>query len=276
MGCFIAARYANRAFVIKRSFIETLRAWIHLALVFPLERSGDVFAAYQARKQEIAKRFWGRTRAAPQEAAADTNNRPDKHEAAIYKRVEGCWTEMHRECRAAGLRQQPSSPADVGFYLKERPLEQLKFFITAQGRIHDGQRSREGLMAVLYFASVVLAMLKALNVFRSDLPAPIFAPIEFATLVPVDWISTALLVVMVLSAAATNAFISRNERSLLHSYHAQERRIKKWFESFAVTAGGAASGQQALDTVLAFEEIMLNELLDFIHITSRDVIEVPR
>jgi hypothetical protein len=111
---------------------------------------------------------------------------------------------------------------------------------------------------------------------KDDLPPALIARIEFATVMPSDWISAALLVVMVLSAAATNAYISRNERSLMHSYHAQERRIRTWFESFAATSAGGAAGHDTLDAVLAFEEIMLNDLLDFIHITSRDVIEAPR
>src|SRR5437016_5550691 len=83
-----------------------------------------------------------------------------------------------------------------------------------------------------------------------------------------------LLAVMVLSAAATSSLISRNERSLLHSYHAQERRIRKWFEMFAVISG-SADKKQLVETILSFEDIMLNDLLDFIHITSRDVIETP-
>jgi hypothetical protein len=279
LGCFVVARVANRAFVITRSFVETLRAWINLALIFPLEGSGDVFAAYKAKKAEIEKRYWARRNAAAsQDARGGTTDRPDKREVPIYTRVERCWTEIHGECLAAGLRRTSSS-ADLGFYLKARPLGQLEFFITAQGRLYQGQRSREGLMTVLYVVSVVLAILKALSVFKGDfmasLPVLLMAPVDYATAMHVDWISTALLVVMVLSAAATNAYISRNERSLLHSYHAQERRIRAWFETFAATSGGAA-GPHTVDTVIAFEEIMLNDLLDFIHITSRDVIEVPR
>ncbi len=271
---FFRARFVNDKFVITRSFVETLRAWTHLAIVFPLERAGDAIAAYQARKKEIAARYRDRTGAAPpKDAGSDAGHRPDKREAPIYRRVEACWTELHDECRAVGLRS-PASSAELGFYLKKRPLGQLEFFITAQGRIHAGQRSRERLMTVLYVASVLLAVLKALSVFKAELPTAVMAHIEFATVAPVDWISTALLVVMVLSAAATSAYVSRNERSLLHSYHAQERRIKKWFEDFAAAAG-TGGGRYAPGALLAFEEILLNDLLDFIHITSRDVIEVP-
>jgi hypothetical protein len=271
---FFGARIANEGFVITRSFVETLRAWTHLAIVFPLERGIDVISAYQARKKEVAARYWEKKGVLPpKDAATDASRRPDKRETLIYRRVEECWTEIHGECRAVGLRSPPSS-AQIGFYLKTRPLEQLAFFIMAQGRIYAGQRSREWLMTVLYIASVVLAVLKALTVFQAELPTAVAAHVELLSVAPVDWLSTALLVVMVLSAAATNAYVSRNERSLLHSYHAQERRIKKWFEDFAAAAG-TGGGRYAPATMLAFEDIMLNDLLDFIHITSRDVIEVP-
>src|SRR5262245_13744661 len=180
LGYFVAARYANRAFVIKRSFIETLRAWMHLALIFPLEGvKDDVFAAYQAHKQAIADRLWGRMPTSAANADGGAGDDAERQEPAVARRVVASWAEMDKECRATGLRQA-ASPAALGFYLKERPLEQLKFFITAQARIQDGQHGREWLMLGLYIASVALAVLKALSVFSADLPAPITASIEFA------------------------------------------------------------------------------------------------
>jgi hypothetical protein len=272
---FLWARFVNDRFVITRAFVETLRAWIHLAIIFPLEKGGDVAAAYQARKKEIRAGYWARKGAATlKDGAGDAGQPTDRREAPIYQRVLNCWNELHEECRKVGLRSNPPSSADLGFYLEKRALGQLGFFMTAQGRINAGQKSRELLMTVLYVASIVLAVLKAVRVFEAELPPAVMGNIEFATAMSVDWISMALLAVMVLSAAATNAYVSRNERSLFHSYHAQERRIKQWFTGFAAVVGNGG-GRYAPDTMLAFEDIMLNDLLDFIHITSRDVIEVP-
>lgn len=270
--CFAIARVTNKAFVAQRSLIETLRAWMHLALVFPLERSLSANDAYPAEKQNIRSRLQRRARHPWWPAARGAVNADaGQPEAAIYRRVEDCWTNMQADCRSLGLRQ-PNSALDLGFYLKERPLEQFKYFVAAQWRIHYGQKWREDLILFLYISSVALAILKALNVFKTDFP-PLW-PFELATWVPLDLITTALLAVMVVSAAATNSLISRNERSLLHSYHAQERRIRKWFDIFAA-ASESATEKQLVETILAFEDIMLNDLLDFIHITSRDVIEVP-
>jgi hypothetical protein len=164
--------------------------------------------------------------------------------------------------------------AEAGFYLKERPVEQLNYFSKAQQRIHEGQQKREYLMLGLYLISVLLAMLKTLNVFNPELPLMLNSIGNMASRVPLDWISTALLGLMAISAAVTNALVSRNDRSLLHSYHAQERRIRRWFETVAAASNNGDLAMTA-DSILNFEDIMLNELLDFIHITSRDVIEMP-
>jgi hypothetical protein len=251
---FTIARFINPRFVKQRSFTELLRAWVHLAIVFPFERSGEMRLIYGVERERI-------------------HDRVDARARSIYDRVEQYWTEIEAECRSLDLRPKLSI-AEMGFYLKERPLEQLYYFAKAQQRIHEGQRGREILMLSLYLVSVSLAILKALSVFKSGLPLMFEPASNLATLIPLDWISTALLGLMAISAAVTNGLISRNDRSLLHSYHAQERRIRKWFEAVAEVS---KNGDLVMSpsSILSFEDIMLNELLDFIHITSRDVIEIP-
>ena len=138
-------------------------------------------------------------------------------------------------------------------------------------------------MIGLYVSSVVLAICKTIAVFQSDIPEGVLGYLRPITFVPLDWISTALLLVLVISAATTSSVISRNERSLLHSYHAQERRIRTWLENFPGARfisqendpAVSASDDRFARYIIAFEEIMINELLDFIHITLRDVIETP-
>ena len=61
-------------------------------------------------------------------------------------------------------------------------------------------------MFSLYIVSISLAVIKALSVFKSDLPMFLSSAGEIASLVPLERISTALLGLMVISAAATNAF----------------------------------------------------------------------
>lgn len=261
--CFAVARYANKAFVMQRAFVESMRAWLHLAVLFPLEKSRDMITAYRSEKEAIKKQLVAERPRTPKAALGILSHHGVHGENAIYNRVEEFWGGIMASCRSIG-RRAPANPAAIGFYLKERPLFQLRYYVKAQARIHEGQREREWFVLSLYLISVLLAVLKTLSVFWPDLhylPAP-------------DLISMGLLVVMVVSAATTNALISRNERSLLHSYHSQERRIKNWFDHMASHAIDVSSSQ-SVEAILAFEDLMLNELLDFVHITSRDVIEAP-
>ena len=242
IGFFFWARHTNALFVRKRAIVESLRSWLHLALLFPLEQGRTVEDAFESEK------------AYAHSIIIDT--------PAAY------WAELARKCTSLGLRPD-LAPASLAYYLAARPVGQLGYFMKAQGRIHASHLQRERTMIALYAISVLLAIYKALALFTDWLPARITP-----TAPGLDWLSTALLAVMVLSAAATSALISRNERSLLHAYHSRERRIGKWFaEAMPVLAMGdpaAITGE-----VLEFEEIMLNDLLDFMHITSRDIIEVP-
>jgi hypothetical protein len=134
-------------------------------------------------------------------------------------------------------------------------------------------------MVLLYFASVVLAIAEALLTFKDKAWPPLRAYIDgFVPGIHLDWITMGLLGVLVLSTALTSLYLSRNDRSLLHRYHSQERRIRLWLRDFQAlySAGGVSSQNQNSITrsILAFEELMIDEHLDWIHITSRDVIAI--
>lgn len=271
--CFLRARHINRNFVRQRCLVEILRAWVPLAIVFPLEKAKAIDVAFQAVLAEVQAML----RHASFKLAEPSHDVSAASLETSVTQIHGCieryWRQLEDQCRSLGFRPGIGA-ADIGLYLRERPCDQLRFFMRAQRRLQEGQHGREIVMLLLYAFSVLLALVKILAVFRSELPAPVSLAGEMASAVPIDWISAALLAVLVLSAATTNALVSRNERSLLHSYYAQERRIRRWFD--AVFAQSLKSGT-LLDArlVLEFEEIMFNELLDFVHITSRDIIEVP-
>src|SRR5262245_48800191 len=48
LAWFISARMTNRSFVCQRSLVEILRAWLHLAILFPLEKSQAAEMAFDA------------------------------------------------------------------------------------------------------------------------------------------------------------------------------------------------------------------------------------
>ena len=83
------------------------------------------------------------------------------------------------------------------------------------------------------------------------------------------------------SAALSSRYLGRNDRSLLHRYAAQERKIEDWLESFLPKVPGIGTLTAAPVSVLSvgkdllvFEDLMVDELVDWIHVTQHDTIEL--
>jgi len=92
-----------------------------------------------------------------------------------------------------------------------------------------------------------------------------------------------LLIVTGISAAMTAYYINQNSRSLIHRYNTQQRFISNWLDNFNETWKLSDLSSVPLDLgakddmrtqILIFEDMMIQELIDWTHITSRDVIEL--
>jgi hypothetical protein len=92
-----------------------------------------------------------------------------------------------------------------------------------------------------------------------------------------------LLVVTGMSAAMTAYYVNQNSRSLIHRYYAQQRFMEAWLDTFNKTWNFArlpsktftADEKEAIRAeILRFEDLMIEELIDWTHITSFDKIEL--
>jgi hypothetical protein len=81
----------------------------------------------------------------------------------------------------------------------------------------------------------------------------------------------------------TAYYVNLNARSLIHRYNTQERRITQWLEEFNGLWSFANLPSARLDAaakadicarILQFEDVMIEELIDWTHITSHDTIEL--
>jgi hypothetical protein len=96
----------------------------------------------------------------------------------------------------------------------------------------------------------------------------------------VNGISFLALMTTGFAAGMTGVYFSQNRRSLIHRYQSQERRISDWLEDTKLEDTkivGVARPNIAYDVkghILAFEDIMIEELVDWINISQRDSIEV--
>jgi hypothetical protein len=81
----------------------------------------------------------------------------------------------------------------------------------------------------------------------------------------------------------TAYYINQNARSLIHRYYTQERRIESWLVEFNRRWSFDRLQAQPLDEtgkaavrahILNFEGLMIEELVDWVHITTHDAIEL--
>lgn len=97
------------------------------------------------------------------------------------------------------------------------------------------------------------------------------------------WLVRFLLIMTGISGAMTAYYINQNARSLIHRYNTQQRRIAEWLKNFKKSWNFAKPPSEDLDAeakreirdrILQFEDLMIEEAIDWVHITSQDVIEL--
>jgi hypothetical protein len=309
-----AARVANHRWVAARTKVELLRQWTFLSAMFERAAAVEPDSAkrdFEAKAVEIDARVvtgpprgcWQWLRA----VAQVRNERGDTIESRLWK----YW----HNARAYYLANSTGSVlglSDFHFYMRRRPIRQLAWFRVAQLRVQRAASHRDATMAGLFAVSIALAAFKLILVGHgaADNVEPVSTPSgDWA----IDAVSLGLLLATALSAALTTLYLSRNDRSLLHRYAAQERRIEDWLygvlnKSEGPDGGRVAPASSALgesdgrkfhrepdpmrisahasemtqapanhrlhEQVLEFEALMIDELIDWIHISTHDALEL--
>jgi hypothetical protein len=269
-----SARLANHSWVATRTKAELLRQWTFLSTLFgrPTESADEAQKEFDAKAAEIDARVlggqpkgwrqWLAALAKPAEVPGET----------IESRIWTYWDKVRGEY-AATTQVPDLTLNDLNYYLSRRPVRQLAWFRLSQLRLQRSARIREFAMAALFILSIILAAGKAALVFNSSG----LAELERATGSGqrlVEYITFGLLAVTMLSTALTTLYLSRNDRSLSHRYATQERRIEEWLRRVARPGADGGRQQKMKDEALEFERLMVDELVDWIHISSHDAIEL--
>lgn len=279
-----AARVANHRWIAARTKVELLRQWTFLhALLQPASgdaRAGQARRAFDAKAAEVeAVLFKGQPAGWWQWIATVLLPGPAHLSETLEERVRQHWDKTRTQYAAmpGGV---DLAPGDIHLYLRRRPVRQLAWFRLAQERLRRSGKLREVAMAGLFLLSAVLALCKAALVAYEHREGAHAAVSGGPTVV--DFMAMGLLAVTTLSAALTTLYLSRNDRSLLHRYAAQERRIEDWLGRVLGRPSASAPldiAQPSLqgrfrDEVLDFEELMVEELIDWIHISAHDSLEL--
>ena len=252
---FLYAGSANRRWIAARTGAELLRQFQFLNAVFPGASSGP-------RVDEDESQF-------DLEADAVKSRVQDGSISDIIPRIERFWSERKAsiENRVLGEFDIPADALLV--YLQRRVRRQLGWFADSKTRLeHIAERRRIALLW-LYGVAAAVAVVK-LFLFLCSGHSP-------AYLLPV------LLIMTGMSGVMTAYYINQNARSLIHRYNTQQRQITEWLKDFSKRWSFAGLPPLNMDAtakpemcacILQFEDLMIEELIDWIHITSHDAIEL--
>jgi hypothetical protein len=255
LALFFFGRSKNRRWIVARGAAELLRQCQYLGIVFP---SGNSTSAEQDVKAQFAsesRRIEGYI-----QRGLIIN---------VVARIEDFWLNRKASVAAHALTDADVTADAVLIYLDKRVRRQLGWFADSRERLeHIGER-RTAILLCLYVLAAALAAIKFVLFLRDDASH--------------DYLLPPLLLVTGLSAAMTAYYINQNSRSLIHRYYTQQRFIKEWLKAFnerwnfgcLLSKSFNDDEKKAIRAeILRFEDLMIEELIDWAHITSHDAIEL--
>src|SRR5262249_55493994 len=174
------------------------------------------------------------------------------------------------------------SAEHVLLYLQKRPTRQLTWFRDSRARLTDQAGARRHRLLTFYVCSLLLPPAKT-SLFLVGASGLMSSGEEHlaggeAIANVYEGLTFGLLTFSGISGVMTAYYFNQNSRSLIHRYAAQEWRIAQWLDSFGV-AGVLNAARKKADipsetelrsAVVAFEDMMIEELVDWIHISQHD------
>jgi hypothetical protein len=250
---FLYGRIASRLWIADRAITELLRQYQFLSLVFPS-------AITRPRVDDFQTQFY--IEADLVAARVKSGSITD-----IGKRIERFWSMRKASIESCAFTETDLTVDALLVYLKRRSRRQLGWFSDSNARLERVAERRNVVMLILYCVTAGLAVLKhVLFLWSGRFQAFLLPP---------------LLIVTGMSAAMTAYYIHQNSRSLIHRYNSQQRTIAAWLAAFnnrwsvSGTLTIDASAKKEIRTqIVRFEDFMIEELIDWIHITSHDSIEL--
>lgn len=243
---------ANSRWLKARTRAELLRQCQFLYVFFPPQHEPRGITRFYDREAEQIER------------EIKSDNKRD-----LAASVLEFWRKRRSALEAPILSDQAWSAGIFEFYVTERARRQLRWFSTARSRLEASDLHRRVVLKLLYATTLALAAADTVLRIRQ-------VPVEDV----VNGISFLALMTTGFAAGMTGVYFSQNRRSLIHRYQSQERRISDWLEDTKLEDTkivGVARPNIAYDVkghILAFEDIMIEELVDWINISQRDSIEV--
>jgi hypothetical protein len=252
---FLHGRRTRRPWIAGRAGTELLRQYQILSVVFPSATSpapaDDLKTQFDIEADLVAARV---------------ENGPI---TGIVERIERFWSTRKASIESRTLTDADLTADALLVYLQRRARRQVGWFTDSKARLEHITERHKQLLLSLYCLAAGLAVFKlVLLLCGGHSPA---------------YLLRLLLIVTGLSAAMTAYYINQNSRSLIHRYNTQQRITTGWLVAFndrwnftnlpTLTLDLAAKSDMRTQ-ILRFEDLMIEELIDWVHITSHDAIEL--
>jgi hypothetical protein len=252
---FLYGRRACRPWIAGRAGAELIRQYQFLSLVFPsaisLRPDDDLKTTFDIEVGLIA-------------ASVQNGSLTD-----IATRIERFWSTRRASIESRSLTDADLTADGLVVYLERRARRQLGWFADSKGRLEHIAERRNIVLLSLYYITAGLAVIRHVLFLRGEHSQAYLEPL--------------LLIATGMSAAMTAHYINLNSRSLIHRYSAQQRFITSWLATFnkrwkfvnlpSLNIDNPAKNDMRAQ-ILRFEDLMIEELIDWIHITSHDAIEL--
>jgi hypothetical protein len=259
------ARITNQAWIAKRIQSELVRQWLQLVFAFSWAEA-QIEVEFEPLLQRLENAIVEPKFLALRWLGFGLNSRK------LESRIQAYWQDLQKDLRAQALtRSFPNERLAILSYIFRRPIGQLQWYRMRQRQFARAGKRRSLIMLLLFLFSFALTLWNVvlvhwLNASQTKWPS-------YSSITCEDWLNFLLLIATALSAALTYWYVSRNERSISHRYGSQRREIEIWLKETArlIKENEVAS---IVNHVLEFEAIMISELIDWVHITSHDRIEL--
>jgi|HubBroStandDraft_6_1064221.scaffolds.fasta_scaffold62809_2 hypothetical protein len=257
LALFVYGHWVSPPWIASRAGAELLRQYQILYVVFP-----DAISPKPAADLKIQFNT---------EADLVTAEVEDGQIVDITRRIQKFWNKRKELLGDRTLTEADLSTDALLVYLQRRARRQLIWFSAAKARLEANAEWRNVVLLILYCFTFMLAGFKlVLFLLGTELPLLVY-------------VQPPLLFVTGLSASVTAYYINQNSRSLIHRYNTQERFITDWLTTFDKRWSFASLPLLSIDDaakkdlraeIFRFEDMMIEELLDWIHITGHDAIEL--
>ena len=263
---------ADRKWIWLRIEAELLRQYEFIALVFPsivvTEGPRDLTSQLEAEHERIKKQVL--------ENSSDDD---------VSAQIDRFWSARRSAIENSALAEPDLARDALLTYLKRRPLRQLDWFTESMGRLQRTAKGRKNRLVLLFSVALVLVLFKLAgelsggHAATGQVPLLSWAGLRLLTLVMLEPV---LLILVGWSAAEAAYYLNQNSRSLIHRYYTQKRSIENCLTRFKKSAWltetksplTAPTKNELCGLILQFEDLMIEELIDWIHISTHDVIEI--